>query len=451
MESKYLKAFSDLYQVIEGRERYIRALKGLRDIEKVYRREKNKLAKLAKAGSKSKAGSEEPGSESAGVSDIEGLFSDAFSEAHAKSAEIVRQVCQQNGATWVKFAQFLSCRPDIFPDEYIRRLQTMQDRAPSVVLGRVMPVLLRCWGDEWEKRFHRFDVVPIATASVAQVYKAQLNTGEWVAVKVRIPGVVKLFEQDAIFFKMLASVLDFWIKGVDVKQITDQLIEMTLTELDFTHEIHNQMRFAMFVHHPDIRVPKLFPDYCSEEIIVTEWIDGIPLREYVENPDHSDSIESVLKLLANSFMQQIMSFGVYHADPHPGNFLVCHDRQIAILDYGLIASLSEQERRNFVRLILRVMGYTQEPLDVCFKEAGFKGVNKKMLEKLSVFVTAKHQSKQTDDVAESLTALLGQLRAFQITIPDSFVAMARVLITIGGFLDLHGYQFSWLSAWQVMQ
>ncbi len=424
----------EVYQVIEGRDRYIRALKGLKDIEKIYRKEKKKIS------SKNTADVPEPTT-----------FSDDFSEAHIKSAEIVRQVCQQNGATWVKFAQFLSCRPDIFPSEYIHKLQTMQDRAPSVVLGRVIPTFQKWWGDEWEKRFHRFDVVPIATASVAQVYKAQLLTGEWVAVKVRIPGVVKLFEQDAIFFKGLASILDFWIREVDVKQITKQLVEMTISELDFTHEVHNQMRFAMFVHHAGIRVPRLFPDYCSQEIIVTEWIDGIPLREYVENPDHSESIEAVLKLLGNSFVQQIMSFGVYHADPHPGNFLVCENKQIAILDYGLIASLSEQERRNFVRLILRVMGYTQEPLDICFKEAGFKGMNKKMLEKLSLFITSKHQSKPGSDVADSLTDLLSQLRAFRITIPDSFVAMARVLITIGGFLDYHGYQFSWLNAWQVIQ
>src|SRR5690606_10187287 len=133
-------------------------------------------------------------------------------------------------------AQFFSCRPDVLPPAYIIALQALQNDATPVSFDKVAPVLERAWGSRWRDRFREFNEVPAATASIAQVHRATLMDGREVAVKIRLPKVAELFEQDARVFRLLALLLAPMFRELDFVQITEQLLEMTSVELDFRNE-----------------------------------------------------------------------------------------------------------------------------------------------------------------------------------------------------------------------
>src|SRR5690606_37212150 len=155
------------------------------------------------------------------------------------------------------FAQFLSCRPDILPLEYIISLQRLQNDANPAPFEDIHPMIVEEWGRDWDKAFKAFNAIPAATASVAQVHRATLSNGQEVAVKFQLPDARELFEQDARVFKTFAGLLAPLVKEIDIKQVTDQLIGMTIEELDFTREANNLAVFSSKIHLPGIKVPRL--------------------------------------------------------------------------------------------------------------------------------------------------------------------------------------------------
>ena len=402
--------------IVDGRERYIGVTKTAMAIEQIYRKHRKRARILPRQ-------------------DAEKLLI----EAHEKAAKKISELCKGNGAIWVKFGQFLSCRPDILPIEYIIELQTLQNNAKPVSFESLHAMILESWGEDWDKNFIAFNVVPKATASVAQVHKATLQDGTEVAVKFQLPQVKELFEQDSLVFRSLAGVLSPLIKEVDLKQVIDQLIELTLEELDFRTEAKNLSVFSEHPHVPGIRIPDLYGQLSDEKILVTEWIDGIRMTEYIEkNPDRASAI---LTKLLYSFIQQVTQFGIYHADPHPGNFLVCEDESVAILDYGALATLTREEAGHYGALLMALMSDDLSQLGELFVRAGFQCERQEIFSEISAYFVSDNRREKS--VSDRLTDILEKLRKDRVKIPDSFIAMARVIISIGGFMKRYNVDFNW--------
>ena len=402
--------------IFDGRDRYIGVTKAAMAVEQIYRKHRQRAKLLPQP-------------------DAQKLLN----EAHQQSARKVSDLCKGNGAIWVKFGQFLSCRPDILPIEYIIELQTLQNNAEPVCFERIHPLIIENWGAEWDKTFSSFDIRPIATASVAQVHKATLKDGSEVAVKFQLPDVKHLFEQDSLVFRSLASLLTPVIKEVDIKQVIDQLIELTLEELDFRTEAQNLATFSEHPHVSGIKIPALYEELSSEKILVTEWIHGVRLTEYIEQQPHR--AQAVLTKLLYSFIQQVTQFGLYHADPHPGNFLVLEDETIAILDYGALATLGEQDAANYSHLLLGLMSENKVNLGELFQQAGFHCERNEIFAEITDYFLADDRRQKS--VSDRLTEILEKLRKDRVKIPDSFIAMARVIISIGGFMKRYGVDFNW--------
>lgn len=416
-----LEAFKNNFSVaktliVDGRGRYIGVTKTAMAIEQIYRKHRKRAKMLPKP-------------------DADKLLI----EAHQLAAKKISDLCKGNGAIWVKFGQFLSCRPDILPIEYIIELQTLQNNAESVSFETIHPLILDSWDHEWDSNFNTFNVIPVATASVAQVHKANLSDGTEVAVKFQLPEVKELFEQDSLVFRSLAGVLSPLIKEVDLKQVIDQLIDLTLEELDFRTEAKNLEQFSEHPHVPGIKIPKLYKALCNERILVTEWIDGVRLTEYIEN--NPERAEAILTKLLYSFIQQVTQFGLYHADPHPGNFLVLEDETIAILDYGALASLTSDEATNYGMLLLGLMSENYSGLGELFVKAGFDCERKEIFSEISEYFLS--DDRRLKSVSDRLSEVLEKLRKDRVKIPDSFIAMARVIISIGGFMKRYDVDFNW--------
>ncbi len=356
----------------------------------------------------------------------------ALQQLHEESARHVTQLCRRNGATWIKLAQVMSCRPDLLPRAYINELRTLQNDAPPVPFEALEPVLAEELGTNWEARFSVIDRRPIATASLAQVHRATTIDGDDVAIKVQLPDVDRLFRQDFVFFSLLARAIAPFAKQLDVKLIARELLGMTRDELDFSLEASNLQQFSAHAHGDRIRFPKLFPELSTRRVLVTGWVEGRRLREYLD--DHESEARDLLTALLDSYIRQITRFGVYHADPHPGNFIVNEDGQITILDFGALGTLTREETFNYGALLLALFRRGQD-LQTAFTRAGFSGLDESTFRDLSkIFLGVKGgESDYTDMLAQAMETL----RQHRIVIPPSFVALARVLVTVGGFMQTY--------------
>ena len=400
--------------IIDGRDRYIGVTRVGLNIEQIYRNYRTRAKLLSK-------------------SEAEVLLR----QSHRESAEQICQLCRENGAIWVKFAQFLSCRPDLLPVEYIIALQRLQNDAAPARFEDIHPIILANWGHDWDKQFTSFNVLPIATASVAQVHRATLKNGREVAIKFQLPTAKSLFEQDSLVFTTLAKALRPLVREFDISQVIQQLITMTLEELDFRREADNLTTFRSQTHLPGIIMPELFEELSSERVMVTSWVEGMRLSDYLmRNPERA---KPLLQRLLASYIHQITHLGVYHADPHPGNFLITENEQIAILDYGAIAHLSRDQRIRYTNLLMGLMGFSPIKLGDLFVQAGFHCERPETLEEISDYVVGDNLEGLT--IADRLSDSLDKMRKNKVIMPDSFVAMARVIITIGGFMSHYDVDF----------
>ncbi|MDF1822770.1 MAG: AarF/UbiB family protein [Alcanivoracaceae bacterium] len=364
----------------------------------------------------------------------------ALADAHAHGAERVAQLCRRNGASWVKAAQFFSCRPDVLPPQYIIALQDLQNDGRPAPMRKIEPILRRCFGDGWRDILRDFDPQPVAVASIAQVHRARLANGQEVAVKIRLPEVKELFQQDVRVFRLLARLIAPFFKELDFVQITETLLTMTAEELDFRIEARNLKRFAGIQHPPGINVPTLVESLSNERVLVSHWVEGKRLRDYLDA--HRDQAAHLLTLLFASYLQQVTRAGVYQADPHPGNFLVADDGTITILDFGTIGVLDASEVKNYSRLLYGLMGYGGDvDIGQLFVDAGFVGGNPDTLRELALYVLSDRLKESNPAVA--MGDLLELFRENQVRIPDSYIGIARVLITLGGFLMNYDVPFDW--------
>ncbi|MDY6943500.1 MAG: AarF/UbiB family protein [Pseudomonadota bacterium] len=382
-----------------------------------------------------------------------------YKAIHPENAELLYNLCKRNGATWVKLAQFMSARPDMLPREYIAALSRLQNDAHPVPFHDLTSVMDEELGADWRSHFEWVEETPIATASIGQVHKAKLKDGRLVAVKVQLPKVKRLFYQDFNLFRMLAEALKNRIPQVDIKQMVNELLRMTAEELDFRIEADNLKQFAALSHHPRVRIPTLIEDLSKERVLVTEWIDGSRLVDHL-NRSNKEEARDLLSVVQDSYMQQITKFGVYQADPHPGNFLVDADKNVFILDYGVIGHLTPKETMNYTRLMLHMMGQGQADIGKLMLECGFGGLDPETVEEMSQYFVRTKRGKpeaktrageimrdlKKKGVDEAIGELMEVFQEHRIIVPDSFVGMARVLMTIGGLMQIYRVPFNWMPS-----
>jgi len=270
-----------------------------------------------------------------------------------RHAAKVFRVCLQNlGATFIKVGQILSTRPDILPAYAIRELRLLQDHVPPCSTRVIRRVLQDDLGTDIEAVFTAFDNTPIASASVAQVHKAQLKDGTVVAVKIRRPNLVRqagFDEAIMVFGARLFKVLP----SVDVLAPVETVREFCYAvrqQMDFRNEADNNREFqANFDGDPDIHFPTLYEQYCSEAVLVMQFVEGV-------KDDAIDGLGLDRKRLAaigvRAVLNMVFSHGFVHADLHPGNILFQSDHQVYMIDLGMVGRADERRRNGLAATIL---------------------------------------------------------------------------------------------------
>jgi ubiquinone biosynthesis protein len=273
--------------------------------------------------------------------------------ATREGAREFREALEELGTTYIKLGQLLSSRPDLLPDVYIEELGTLVDDVPPVPFEDIRKVIAEELPPDV---FVRVDPEPLATASIAQIHTALLNSGQEVIVKVRRPGIEQQIDVDLALMRSTAELLESRSERAQLLQaraLGDELEVHLRAELDFVEEANNAELVAGFLRdYEDIVVPKVIRPYVTERVLVLEQIDGRKV-----DADHGLGVERAQELARQFFrayVHQVTVEGVYHADPHRGNVLLTTDGRLALVDFGLLGRLDDDTRRNLALLLLAV-------------------------------------------------------------------------------------------------
>ncbi|MBE2215321.1 MAG: AarF/ABC1/UbiB kinase family protein [Opitutaceae bacterium] len=266
--------------------------------------------------------------------------------------ERTRTVLEELGPTFVKFGQMLSMRPDALPEPLILELRKLQDAVTPVPFEEIEPVLTAGLPDPIDEVFSEFEREPIASASLAQVYRARLRaTGERVAVKVQRQGIRKTIEADFELLLWFAKQAHHRIEDLrpyNLPVIVEELREGLERELDFRNEARNAALFLL--QNPDptgVTAPRPHEDFSSRTVLVMEWVEG---RKPSALEPGSPLAKDVAQRGASSIFHQILVDGLFHADPHGGNILVTEAGRVCFLDWGLVGQLTRRMRYTLVDL-----------------------------------------------------------------------------------------------------
>lgn len=271
-----------------------------------------------------------------------GRAEDIFEGFHQKTAhQLVEMLGEMKGAA-MKLGQLASFYEFAAPGEYMSTyrdaLTMLQNSAPPMDPAASRKVIEEEFGAPTDEVFAEFRDEPIASASIGQVHRGRLHSGEEVAIKVQYPGVDAAVRADLKNVSALTKLSIAITPNIDPKEIANEVKDRVLEELDYRREASNQAKFAELFHdHPYIVVPKVYLDHCRTRVITQEFIDGVPFMTAFDLPE--DERNHIAEVLFRFFYGSLNRFLLFSADPHPGNYLLLEDGKVAFLDYGLVRAI----------------------------------------------------------------------------------------------------------------
>ncbi|MGQ9838156.1 MAG: ABC1 kinase family protein [Cyanobacteriota bacterium] len=273
---------------------------------------------------------------------------------------VLRNILVDLGPVYVKLGQLLSTRPDLLPRDYIEALSTLQANVPPIPWNAVEMVLRQQLRQPLEQVFSSIETESVAAGSIAQVHRACLSSGEWVALKIQRPGLEAVVEQDTRLIRSIAELVaqtEFG-KLADVVSLADEFCRAIQAELDFTQEAHHtdqlrqHLQGSRWFDSTQLVVPQIHWPLTTPKVLAMEWIDGQPLLE----ADCSDADpKKITRMLTRAFFQQICIDGYFHADPHPGNLFYLGSGRVALLDCGMIGRLDPRTQQILLEMILAIV------------------------------------------------------------------------------------------------
>jgi len=283
-----------------------------------------------------------------------------------KLAEEVRfrKLLESLGPTFVKVGQFLSTRADIFPEKFIKELEKLQDEVAPVSYEDVVKQVEDSLGKTIGVIFKEFSKEPVAAASIAQVHKAILYDGTSVAVKVKRPKVESKIENDLnilIFLASTAEKYDQEARNINALAIAEEFADQLYKELNFMLEATYIEKFGeYFLDNKDLRIPKVFWEYTDYNVLTMEFIEGNPVDDIESHRTNNLDLVKISETGVDFYLKQVFEFGFFHADPHPGNFLVTKEGKMAILDFGVIGKVDNKLLEHLSAVFLGLINFDVE-------------------------------------------------------------------------------------------
>jgi ubiquinone biosynthesis protein len=384
----------------------------------------------------------------------------------APRAVRLRQALETLGPIFIKFGQVLSTRRDLLPADIADELAKLQDRVPPFDSVLVRKTLERVYGRRIEDVFAEFDLTPVASASVAQVHLARLKDGTPAAVKVLRPGIVSVIGHDvALLYSGAALVEWLWREGRRLKprEVVAEFEKHLEVELDLLLEASNASQLRRnFAGSPLLRVPEVYWDYCSSEVMVMEHMHGTPISHVQALREQGVDIRELARHGVEIFFMQVFRDGFFHADMHPGNIFVDAEGRYVALDFGIMGTLTDVDKNYLAQNFLAFFRRDYRRVAQAHVEAGWapKGTRMDEFEAAIRAVCEPVFDKPLKEISfgKVLLRLFQTSRRFNIEIQPQLVLLQKTLLNIEGLgreldpdLDLWKTAKPYLERWMSEQ
>ena len=372
----------------------------------------------------------------------------ALLEAHIRNAErIVAGSTELRGAL-MKLAQMLSMRADLFPTEALEVLSVVQSSVPPMPWPRVRELLTAELGGPPEKKFRRFEEQAFAAASLGQVHRAELRSGETVAVKVQYPGVAETVRQDVRNIKALLRVLTGIVRDVmrqdfDREEVAAELEARLHEELDYLHEAANLERFGkLLADDPEVMIPRVHRPLTTKRVLTMSFLEGYPIQDVMAPGVDRELQECVAVKLFRLLWRQVLEFGALHTDPHPGNYLVTHHPRLGILDFGSVRVFEPAIRRAYGRLARALLAHDDREIGAALRDLGFVPAGddpSPLVQMIHIVCEPIERDAPIDPRAYDVMERAGQVAQVAFThriwnAPAHQVFLLRALLGVDGYL-----------------
>ncbi len=344
-----------------------------------------------------------------------------------------RKALESLGPTFIKLGQILSTRPDLLPEEWIEELMKLRDELPPIPWEQVEGVIEEELGSGWERLFTRLDTNPIGSASIAQVYRGRLKSGEEVVLKVRRPGIEEAVELDLAVMMRLARIIHRHVEELRIYDLPGLVDEFAFTikrEMDFRVEASNCERIGE-VLKGEVGVPKVHWDLTGKRVLVMEYIPGEKLEHWSSD---EETRCRVAKRVALAFIKQVLEGGVFHADPHPANIIV-RGEDVYLVDFGMVGYL-DGEMREFAKAVFistvkrdydtLVSWYKRMNLVERMDERRFK------LELMGLVEPYLCQSLERINIGEVVYKIVEISIRYGVRFPTEFLMLGRAMLVVDG-------------------
>lgn len=361
-------------------------------------------------------------------------------------AERMRLVLEELGPTFIKFGQFLSTRSDLLPSNYVAEFAKLQDDVPPFTYEEVASELQREFGRDISALFSSFSNEPIAAASIAQVHRAVLLTGELVVVKVRRPGIVEQIETDIEALMLLAMMAEKHLPNSDVYDPVGQVRELARTirrELDLSLEGRTIERFAAnFAGDSTVYFPKVYWQFTSKAALTMELIEGFKVSDVEGLAAAGLDLKLIAKQGANAFVRMVLQHGFFHGDLHPGNILILPGNVICMLDFGMTGRIDPFLKRYLTDILLAILKRDAEEVISLLIYSGdiTDSVNIRALRRdISEFIDTYYEmSLQELQIGQLLADFIEIITSYRIKFHPDLLLLAKTFMSmesIGRRLD----------------
>ena len=287
----------------------------------------------------------------------------------------LRTILTRLGPTFIKVGQALSTRPDLVRQDFLVELEKLQDRLPpfpnAIAFHIIEAELGRAVGDIYSE----ISSNPVAAASLGQVYSARLHSGEAVAVKVQRPNLLPTIMLDLYLMRWAAGWIAPWLPlnlGHDLTLVVDEFGSKLFEEIDYLNEGRNAERFAAnFQADLTVKVPSIYWRYSSQHVLTLEWIDGFKLNDTQRIQEAGLATDTLIQTGVTAGLRQLLEFGFFHADPHPGNLFALADGRMAYIDFGMMDQLSQEMKETLVDSVVHLINSDYQELAADFVKLGF--------------------------------------------------------------------------------
>jgi predicted unusual protein kinase regulating ubiquinone biosynthesis (AarF/ABC1/UbiB family) len=352
----------------------------------------------------------------------------------------LRQLLTRLGPTFIKVGQALSTRPDLIRPDFLEELIKLQDQLPPFPTAMAWAIIERELGLTPEEIYSFISPEPVAAASLGQVYRARLYSGEEVAVKVQRPNLLPTLTCDLFLMRWAASWLRYFLPlnlGHDLTLIVDEFGTKLFEEIDYLNEGRNAETFAVnFQDDPTVKVPSIYWRYSSTQVLTLEWINGFKLTDTERVRQADLSTDGLIEIGVTTGLRQLLEFGFFHADPHPGNLFAMPDGRMAYIDFGMMDQLDQETKETLVDSVVHLINQDYGRLAEDFVRLGFLTPDtdiRPIIPALESVLGDALGAKVSDFNFKTITDRFSELMyEYPFRVPAKFALIIRSLVTQEG-------------------